>query len=89
MRGRPRDADGGRPHDGARGAAEGPVLDLSCGSGLFTRRFLQAQRFPKVVALDYSENMLKQTRTFIDEDAELNDDFVIQARGFARRRRGG
>ena len=55
----------------AKCTAEGPVLDLSCGSGLFTRRFLQAQRFPKVVALDYSENMLKQTRTFIDEDAEL------------------
>ena len=36
------------------------VLDLSCGSGLFTRRFAACERFDTVVALDLSETMLRE-----------------------------
>jgi len=56
-------------------AAQGqPLLDLSCGSGLFTRRFITSKQFSHVIAADYSENMLKQTKTFITEDASITDD---------------
>ena len=44
----------------------GAIMDLSCGSGLFTRRFLASGRFATVVAVDYSEAMLTQTRQFVD-----------------------
>ena len=36
------------------------LLDLSCGSGLFTRRFAASARF-RTVAMDFSDNMLKET----------------------------
>lgn len=38
---------------------EDVVLDLSCGSGLMTRRLVG--RFKKVIAVDYSESMLEET----------------------------
>eukprot|EP00210_Caulerpa_lentillifera_P006553 g6258.t1 len=41
------------------------IMDLSCGSGLFTRRFLSSGFFNQVVAVDYSEAMLTQTNQFI------------------------
>ena len=49
-----------------RCTAGGPVLDLSCGSGLFTRRF--CREFPAVAALDYSEAMLEQTADYLGEE---------------------
>jgi|EP00670_Eutreptiella_braarudii_P006864 ubiquinone/menaquinone biosynthesis C-methylase UbiE len=52
------------------------VLDASCGSGLFTRRFLTCGEFSKVFALDFSENMLKQTRQGIDKEPELQQKAV-------------
>eukprot|EP00667_Euglena_gracilis_P010769 EG_transcript_10965 len=59
--------------DWLRPVAKGKViLDLSCGSGLFTRRFVASGEFAKVFALDYSENMLRQTRQGFDADAELS-----------------
>lgn len=39
----------------------GTVIDLSCGSGLFTRRLAKSGKFEKIVALDFSESMLRQT----------------------------
>jgi ubiquinone/menaquinone biosynthesis C-methylase UbiE len=48
------------------------IVDVSCGSGLFTRRFLKSGKFPSVIALDFSENMLKQTKAFIEEDSSLD-----------------
>jgi len=42
------------------------VMDLSCGSGLFTRRFLSSGAFNSVIAVDYSAAMLTQTKQFID-----------------------
>ena len=47
----------------------GAVLDASCGSGLFTRRFLTSGEFARVFALDYSEEMLQQTRDGVRNDA--------------------
>jgi len=49
-----------------RCSAGGPVLDLSCGSGLFTRRF--CREFPVVAALDFSEAMLEQTADYLGEE---------------------
>ena len=39
----------------------GPLLDLSCGSGLFTRRFAAAGKWSPVVAADFSQSMLGET----------------------------
>jgi len=46
--------------------AQGPLLDLSCGSGLFTRRF--CREFPSVAALDFSKPMLEQTASYLAEE---------------------
>lgn len=42
------------------GARGGPVLDLSCGPGLFARRMVESEAFERVYALDHSEAMLHQ-----------------------------
>ncbi|KAA8496370.1 putative methyltransferase, chloroplastic [Porphyridium purpureum] len=39
----------------------GTVLDVSCGSGLMTRRLVLSDQFDRVVAVDYSESMLRET----------------------------
>ena len=44
------------------------VLDASCGSGLFTRRFVKSGDYGCVVALDFSDAMLRQARTFATEE---------------------
>ncbi|XP_010505866.1 PREDICTED: uncharacterized methyltransferase At2g41040, chloroplastic [Camelina sativa] len=49
--------------------AEGGVLvDVSCGSGLFSRKFAKSGKYSGVIALDYSENMLRQCKEFIQND---------------------
>lgn len=48
------------------------LLDLSCGSGLFSRRFLQSGQFEKVIASDFSEQMLQQASRFFFEDVKLD-----------------
>lgn len=49
--------------------AEGGLLvDVSCGSGLFSRKFAKSGAYSKVVALDFSENMLRQCYDFIKQD---------------------
>jgi ubiquinone/menaquinone biosynthesis C-methylase UbiE len=49
------------------------VVDMSCGSGLFTRKFLQSGLFSRVVAVDYSESMLEETYRLITEDVNLRE----------------
>jgi hypothetical protein len=50
----------------AAAAASRPVLvDASCGTGLFTRLFARSGEFSGVVALDYSETMLRETRRLL------------------------
>lgn len=49
--------------------AEGGLLvDVSCGSGLFSRKFAKSGSYSKVIALDFSENMLRQCYDFIKSD---------------------
>jgi ubiquinone/menaquinone biosynthesis C-methylase UbiE len=52
-----------------RSAFGGTLIDASCGSGLFTRRFAQSGDYGEVVALDYSEAMLQQALTFCKEES--------------------
>ncbi|CAG9466948.1 unnamed protein product [Pedinophyceae sp. YPF-701] len=52
-------------------ASGGLLLDVSCGSGLFTREFLRSGQFGEVIASDFSESMLRQTRQFLEEDPKL------------------
>lgn len=47
-------------------------MDLSCGSGLFTRRFVGSNKFKGVIAADYSESMLQQTQELFNKDQLLN-----------------
>jgi ubiquinone/menaquinone biosynthesis C-methylase UbiE len=51
----------------------GVLLDVSCGSGLFTRRFAQSGDYESVIALDFSENMLRQSNEFIKQDMSLRN----------------
>ncbi|KAJ8560792.1 hypothetical protein K7X08_022652 [Anisodus acutangulus] len=59
--------------------AEGGVLiDVSCGSGLFSRKFAKSEVYSRVVALDFSENMLRQTYDFIKtDDSILNSNLAL------------
>lgn len=50
--------------DGSRG----PLLDLSCGSGLFSRRFAASPLFDGVIAADYSESMLRTAAAGLQAD---------------------
>jgi len=52
-------------------AAGRRLLDLSCGPGVFTRRFVASDSFASVVALDFSESMLRQTQESIEADSDL------------------
>lgn len=47
------------------------LLDMSCGTGLFTRKFAKSKKFAWVLAGDYSESMLQQAGAFFDQDPEL------------------
>lgn len=51
--------------------AGGILLDVSCGSGLFTRKFAKSGTYSVVIALDFSENMLRQCYEFIKQDDSL------------------
>uniref|UniRef100_A0A0C9RQI4 TSA: Wollemia nobilis Ref_Wollemi_Transcript_25082_1547 transcribed RNA sequence n=1 Tax=Wollemia nobilis TaxID=56998 RepID=A0A0C9RQI4_9CONI len=53
-------------------AAGGLLVDASCGSGLFSRRFAKCGIYSGVVALDFSENMLRQCYEFIKGDKDLS-----------------
>lgn len=49
----------------------GVLVDVSCGSGLFSRKFATLGTYSAVIALDFSENMLRQCYEFITQDASL------------------
>ncbi|KAF3453042.1 hypothetical protein FNV43_RR03475 [Rhamnella rubrinervis] len=49
----------------------GLLVDVSCGSGLFSRKFAKSGTYSGVVALDFSENMLRQCYDFIKKDGTL------------------
>lgn len=53
------------------------LLDMSCGSGLFSRRFAASRHFAGVIAADYSESMLKQVRETFDSSGAVDDGSVL------------
>lgn len=46
----------------------GTIIDASCGSGLFSRLFAKSRLYSLVVALDFSENMLRQCNDFVNQE---------------------
>lgn len=46
----------------------GNVLDMSCGSGLMSRRLQKSGKFGRLVSADFSEVMLLETRRRFDEE---------------------
>ena len=54
--------------DALSGPGADVVLDMSCGTGLFTRRLAKAKHpDTRVIAADYSESMLVETKRRLDE----------------------
>jgi SAM-dependent methyltransferase len=54
--------------DALSGPGQDIVLDISCGTGLFTRRLVKAKHpETRVIAADYSESMLVETKRRLDE----------------------
>jgi hypothetical protein len=58
--------------DYLRPAFGATLVDMSCGSGLFARRFLASGRFAGVVAADFSESMLREARQNFERDAGVD-----------------
>merc|ERR1719409_1043644 len=52
-------------------ARGGIVVDMSCGSGLMTRRLVKSGAYARVFALDYSESMLRETARRAREEGLL------------------
>ncbi|KAL8136913.1 hypothetical protein V2J09_002914 [Rumex salicifolius] len=56
----------------------GLLVDVSCGSGLFSRKFANSGSYSGVIALDFSENMLRQCYDFIKkEDVMLSKNLAL------------
>ncbi|KAL3923508.1 MAG: hypothetical protein SGILL_001622 [Bacillariaceae sp.] len=47
------------------------VVDMSCATGLFTRRFAESEKYDRVLGCDYSPSMLAEARRRIDADPKL------------------
>uniref|UniRef100_A0A5B7BCH0 Methyltransferase type 11 domain-containing protein n=1 Tax=Davidia involucrata TaxID=16924 RepID=A0A5B7BCH0_DAVIN len=58
----------------------GNIVDASCGSGLFSRLFAKSGLFSLVVALDFSENMLRQCYEFIKQEENFPKENLILVR---------
>ncbi|GAB2260445.1 hypothetical protein Droror1_Dr00011300 [Drosera rotundifolia] len=58
----------------------GNIVDASCGSGLFSRLFAKNGLFSLVVALDYSEAMLRQCYEFVQAEESFPKENLILVR---------
>lgn len=58
----------------------GNVVDASCGSGVFSRLFTKSGLFSLVIALDYSEAMLRQCYEFVKEDQGFPKEKLVLVR---------
>jgi ubiquinone/menaquinone biosynthesis C-methylase UbiE len=56
----------------------GTIVDASCGSGLFSRLFVKSGLFSQVIALDFSENMLRQCSEFV-ENENIPNEYTLTA----------
>lgn len=48
------------------------VVDMSCATGLFTRRFASADKYSRVLGCDYSDSMLTEARRRINAEPKLS-----------------
>ena len=48
------------------------LVDMSCATGLFTRRFAKSGKYTRVLGCDYSDSMLKEARRRIQADPQLS-----------------
>jgi hypothetical protein len=48
------------------------VVDMSCATGLFTRRFALSEKYGRVLGCDYSPSMLAEARRRINADPKLS-----------------
>eukprot|EP00249_Psilotum_nudum_P011818 c23403_g1_i1 orf=507-1373(+) len=64
-----------------RPAAGGVLLDVSCGTGVMSRRFARCGIYSTVFALDFSETMLQQCSEFLKEDDPNNSLNITLVRG--------
>lgn len=63
-------------------AEGGFLVDVSCGSGLFSRKFAKSGTYSGVIALDFSENMLRQCYDFIKKDDTISTAYVLTSLDF-------
>lgn len=56
----------------ARANPSSVVVDMSCATGLFTRRLAKSGNYGRVLGCDYSESMLLEARRRIKADPELS-----------------
>lgn len=52
--------------------SKGVLVDMSCATGLFTRRFAKSGKYNRVLGCDYSDSMLQEARRRINADPELS-----------------
>ena len=49
------------------------LVDMSCATGLFTRRFTKSNTYSRVIACDYSDSMLTEARRRLNADSEISE----------------
>ena len=64
----------------AEGKAASTVVDMSCATGLFTRRLAKSDKYGRVIGCDYSDSMLQEARRRIKADSELRERTAGQTR---------
>lgn len=64
----------------AEGKGASTVVDMSCATGLFTRRLAKSGKYGRVIGCDYSDSMLQEARRRIKADSELRERTAGQTR---------
>lgn len=64
----------------AEGKEASTVVDMSCATGLFTRRLAKSNKYGRVLGCDYSDSMLQEARRRINADPELRERKAGQTR---------
>ncbi|XP_044432407.1 uncharacterized methyltransferase At2g41040, chloroplastic-like [Triticum aestivum] len=73
-----RDEEFQMSQDYFQSVAGGILVDVSCGSGLFSRKFASSGAYSTVIALDFSENMLRQCYDYIkQEETPMNTNLAL------------
>jgi ubiquinone/menaquinone biosynthesis C-methylase UbiE len=61
------------------------LIDMSCATGLFTRRFALSNKYDRVIGCDYSPSMLSEARRRIESDPKLSSSTSFATRGQSQR----